>query len=85
MSDRKTLTAEIESRNEAIAAEIEQESIILANLGQSVHGSGLVEGNTVDKVIEERLDLGDKFHVGGGERLLEFYPDTSINNCRARP
>jgi hypothetical protein len=59
MSDWKTLTAEIESRNEAIAAEIEQESIILANLGQSVHGSGLVEGNIVDKVIGEIHKLED--------------------------
>ena len=49
MSDRKELTGKITVRDEAIAAEREQEIIVFANLGQSVFDSELAEDKFLDK------------------------------------
>ncbi len=62
MDERKKLKKGILTRDEAIAAEREQETIILANLGQSVYDSGLVEKKSLKKHHEPVGKISDEIH-----------------------
>jgi len=66
MSERKKLNKGIAAREESIAAEREQEAVVLANLGQSVYNGGKsafkdseVHTKTISGIADEIRDLED--------------------------
>lgn len=59
MNDIKKLSVEIDARDETIAFEVDQENIILANLGQALHESGTADAGTVSGTLEEIRNLED--------------------------
>lgn len=62
MDVRKKLKKGILIRDESIAAEREQEAIILANLGQSVYGSGLADNKSLKKYQKTVGEINDEIH-----------------------
>lgn len=59
MDDMKKLTVEIEARDESITFEVDQENIILANLGQALHKSATTDSLSVTGTLEEIQKLED--------------------------
>ncbi len=62
MDVRKKLKKGILIRDESIAAEREQEAIILANLGQSVYDSGLADNKSLKKYQKTVGEINDEIH-----------------------
>ncbi len=62
MDERKKLKKGILIRDEFIAAEREQEAIILANLGQSVYNSGSADKKPLNKYQKPIGEISDEIH-----------------------
>lgn len=59
MNDIKKMTVEIEARDESITFEVDQENIVLANLGQALHDSGTTDSGSVAGILVEIQNLED--------------------------
>lgn len=74
MSEKKKMNKEIQIRGDAIAAEREQEVIILANLGQSVFDSGSANGKPLKKQHSAVKKISDDI-LGLEESLRKLLAD----------